>query len=291
MLTYPRLIQSISFVLVLFSVSCNKDSVKSPAIPSNNKFTPTCAYYSSENISGSWRDFVYFFDLSEASNSQKLYFVAKPIFADKDTLAVVVEPRSVDSLGPNFPSEIKDHPGFGWVKQWTNPVYRLKFNGSFYKEPVAANSIFNDASKLGSLAGRWPQAQINSYLQEPLGNGTLLRHYAYFYFGDNRCYHTSVLVSNAGNATYEPYGLRPISSISPGFSKYDWTSVSAYFALYKSFNDRQTHYFLDFKNWRYFTVVEGAANVGPSGTQPTISFNDYKSLDNLVKWPSGWGKG
>lgn len=284
------MIWSICFLLVLFVVSCKKDTVKDTTIPSPSKFTPTCAYYSSENISGTWRDFVYFFDLSESSNSQKLYFVAKPVFANQDSLSIVVEPRSVDSLGPNFPSEIKDYPGYGWVKQWTNPIYRLKFNGSFYKEAVP-NSLFNDASVMGSLAGKWPQAEIKYYLQEPLGNGTLLRHYAFFYFSENRCYHTSVLVSNAGNATYEPYGVRPINSIMPGFSKYDWTSVTAYFALYKSYNDRQTHYFLDFKNWRYFTVVEGAASVGLSGTQPTISFTEYKSLDNLVKWPSGWGKG
>lgn len=280
----------------LFSVvfaGCKKDNDNPGSAPPANAFTPTCAYFSQENQGGVWKDFVYFFDLSETDNAKKMYFVAKAIYANKDTMELVLEPGSIDRLGANFPSEITSHPGFGWVKQWTNPSYRLKFNGSFYKEPIVTGSgyaFLNQSGTLGSLAGKWPQAEIKFYLKEPLGNGTLLHHYAYFYFTEDRCYHSSVLVSTAGNTTYQTYAVRPISSIMAGFAKYDWKNVSSYFALYKSYNDRQTHYFLDFKNWRYFTVEEGASSVGLAGTQPTITFGDYKSLDRLIKWPAGWGK-
>lgn len=272
---------------------CTKETTTSGVNIPENKYTPTCAYYSQENIAGSWEDFVYFFDLSDTPSSKKMYFVAKPIYANKDTLEVVVMPGSMDNLGPGFPAEITDHPGFGWVKQWTNPEYRLKFNGQFYKEPITAGSAYSflsQSSFLGSMANKWPQAEIKFYLQEPLGNGTLLRHYAYFYFNENQSYHSSSLVTNSGISVYEPYSIRSINAILPGFSGYDWPNVSAYFALYKSYYDRQTHYFLDFKNWRYFTVEEGATSVGVSGTQPTLTYNAYKSLDNLVKWPADWGK-
>lgn len=275
--------------VVLVLNSCKKDSTTS-VVPSS-KYTPTCAYYSQENIGGTWTDFIYFFDLSDTPTSKKQYFVATPIYRNRDTLQIVVTPRSIDSLGVGFPSEITDYIGYGWVNQWTNASYRLKKLGgssrdAFYKDVTSSDAVsrinfLNNSSYLGSLAGKWPEAEIQGLI-EPDGVGNIIRHYGIFYFKEGKCWHYE-------DRTNSPL-VKPISSFISGASSYDWNNVKAYFALYKNYNTRRTHYFLDFKNWRYFTITEGFASVGITGTQSTLSFDAYKSLDNLLKWPTDWGK-
>lgn len=272
------------FVIVSIStfvtISCKKESNPIAPMPSN-LYTPTCAYYNQENVGGNWVDRYYFFDLTDTSTSKKMYFKARKLYADRDTLEIIVQPQSIDSIARNFPSELTNDVGFGWVGQWTNNLYRLKILGNnFYKEnlSISGHSYLNDPSQMGSLAGKWPQAKIE--FQEPNGVGGTLRHTGIFYFKENKCYHGVVPIASA-------YSVKSISSITPEAGAYDWNNVSSYFHYWNG--TYRTHYFLDFKNWRYFTWEEKPVYIG-GALQLQLVYNRYKSLDKLLKWPDGWKK-
>jgi len=272
-----KIIKLIYLSVLLFQYSCKKDNTNNPTNPFNNN-TPTCAYYNQENVGGNWVDRFYFFDLRDTSTSKKMYFKARRVYANSDSLEIIVQPQSIDSIARNFPKELTNDVGFGWVGQWRNNLYRLKIIGGNFVKEFSTNYL-NDPSIYGSLAGKWPQAEIIQ-IQEPNGVGGVIKHSGLFYFKENKCYHTSPPISST-------YSIKNISNITTGASSYDWTNVSSYFTYWRG--AYQSHYFLDFKNWRYFTWEENPTYVG-GALQLQLVYNDYKSLDKLLKWPTGWGK-
>lgn len=265
-------------VFVLSFTNCSKDDSAPTSIPTPvtpivpaNKHIPTCAYFNQIYSAGKTQEYVYFFDLSPAESKDKLYFVAQHI-PGTDSLKVISEPQSIETMGKNFPKEITEYPGSGWANQWYTTKGKLITNGSsYYFDATKAVTFLSDTN---------PQASINIKLPGVSKSGAYY-HDVHFYFKKNICYD-----SNNETGKIEP---KQISDFYPPGASYDWVNVnSAYQAALNAVSNE--YHFVDFKNWRYFVWKEKYSTPPGGFTTGTVQVSTYKSLDKLVKWPEGWGK-
>jgi hypothetical protein len=278
-------------LVILLLASCKKDTDTTTANPPS-KFanSPTCAYY--HTAIGS-KQLITFMDLRSTNVSEKKYFTVELKFiGTKDSFEVVTSPRSIDSLGKGFPAEITEYPGFGFPNQWINPQYMLKTSfGTYYKDTIPRNPASNiyylyQYFTSGGLQGEWPQSNID-YLNEPTGiNGDVIRHTrTIFYFKKGYCLDATNIEPNAA-----PKNLNSFYRGSPNI--YDWQNVNAVIGIGGSLlpNTRTVNmYFLDFKNWRYFSWIQHP-DVTTGTALLATKFTGYESLDKFIKWPEGWGK-
>ncbi len=273
-------------LMILWGTSCEKNDATKLTAPANTN-SPTCAYTSYEQRGGQFHYFLNFFDLSSTNTADKKYFKMQLKFVGvKDSFEIEGIPQSINNLGSNFPAEITTAPGYGLVNQWTNPQYRVLNTGlGFYKDTIvrnpASNIYFLHLNYLsGSLAGKWPQSNFDNY-NVPTGvNGQSRLHFrTIFYFEQGLCL-------DANN--FEQYTtLKPISALYSGAPNYDWTNVGSGLQIVSGGLNR--FYFLDFKNWRYFRWTQ-FMNPIFTPAQLATTFEGYQSLDDLVKWPDGWGR-
>ncbi|MBC7850063.1 MAG: hypothetical protein H7Y31_10015 [Chitinophagaceae bacterium] len=282
----------IAYLLIAIATiaSCKKQGTDDQLQPpSAMKNTPTCAYFNVEQTSQGWRQFIYFFDLRSKETASKKYFKMELKYIGvKDSFEIVGSPRSMDSLSKGFPAEIQSHIGYGWVHQWTNSSYRLLRDGSnqFYKDTIVRNPQSNIYFlhlfyQTGSLAGKWPQSNLDAVV-EPLGNGQVRRHFrTIFWFKEGLCYD-----AHDGATMAE---MKSINSYTRGSAGYDWTNVSSAVQIGNG-SQFQNIYFFDFTNWRYFKWEFYVNNIPGSISQPAVIYHGYKSLDEFMTWPEGWGK-
>jgi len=241
-----------------------------------------------ENVGGTWGYYLSMFDLSSTETSKKKYFKMQLKYVGvKDSFEMVVAPQSINNLATGFPAEIIDHPGSGLVNQWTNPLYTLKTNGgsSYIKDTIVRNPQSNTYDLYlnylsGPLKGKFPNSNFDGYRVPTGANAQSNLHYrTLFYFSEELCYDA--------NDYESPKRIKPISSLYRGAPNYDWKNVSSGIQLLNG--SGSTFYFLDFKNWRYFRWEQHMTNV-LGLAQLATTFEGYQSLDNLIKWPAGWGK-
>lgn len=274
-----------------FLSSCKKDDASTPTAPAFEN-SPTSAYYSYEPVAGGgWASFISFFDLRSNDVSKKKYFKIQLKFQGvTDSFEIATLPQSINNLAPGFPAEIVDYPGFGYVNQWTNPEYRLLSTGgsAYYKDTIVRNPASNiyylyQHFLSGALQGERPQSNFDHYY-EPIGtNGQVLHHSrTIFYFKKGLCIDH--------NSTQPGGVVKPISTLFAGAPTYDWQNINTAFQLTNSTSAQSSNlYFIDFKNWRFFRWKQ-YMNPIFSPAQLTTEFGDYQSLDQLFKWPEGWGR-
>lgn len=273
-------IYSFAAAYCLIAMSCKKDSASVTPTPKNAN-TPTCAYLNYEQKNGVYSQFLYFFDLRSKDNAQKRYFKLQWKFTGVvDSFEQDGAVHSINNLSAGFPTEITVAPGYGAVNQWTNPEYRLlSSQNSYYKDPAVTNPqssyyFYYQNFLSGPLAGKWPQSNFDNY-QEPTGQNGVNTFHArtVFYFQEGLCID--------GNS------IKSINLLYKGAPNYDWKNVNTAIQLFNS--GTNTFYFIDFKNWRFFRWKQFMNNIF-SPAQLATTFEDYQSLDKLIKWPDGWGK-
>lgn len=279
------------FTAILFLatlIACKKDSGNS--VRSDSVNTPTCAYAQYEAVgAGEYGHTVYFLDLRSNSNAEKKYFRVQLKYRGvTDSFEIMEAPQPITALGADFPSDIRDNPGYGAPGQWTNPQYRLLNTGSggFYKDTIVRNPQSNiyflyQNYLAGPLKGEWPQNNLVNY-RVPTGAN-----------GETEFYSNSILYFRKGLFIQSSYNaeIKPLSELykgSPG--NYQWQQVDAAIQIANNVSPgTYNFYFLDFKNWRYFKWHQFMNNIF-SPAQLATTFEGYQSLDNLFKWPEGWGK-
>jgi hypothetical protein len=275
-------------IIALLFASCKKDNPTITTPTPSHANTPTCAYTSIGLVGGNIIHYITFFDLSSSKTSDKKYFTVELKFVGvKDSFEVVVPTQSINNLAAGFPAEIIDHPGSGLVNQWTNPLYTLRTNGgsSYIKDTIVRNPQSNYYDLYlnylsGPLKGKFPNSNFDGF-RVPTGSNaqTNLHYRTLFYFSEELCYDA--------NDYESPKRIKSISSLYRGAPNYDWKNVSSGLQLLNG--SGSTFYFLDFKNWRYFRWEQHMTNV-LGLAQLATTFESYQSLDNLIKWPEGWGK-
>jgi hypothetical protein len=286
-----------SFVMVSYLLlSCEEPEEQKLVVKIGN--SPTCVYQSYENPGSGWVHRFYFFDLNHEETKDKKYFVAEFLSGTSDSMRIVKEPRSIDSLGRDFPAEIMEYPGLYGIGFWVNADYIVRYTPdrtAFYKDfaPKNPNEIYyflNNRSIVGNLEGEWPNAE--AVINVPDGTGPYRKVQAFFYFKHGLC----LVRQQQFGSEFDDIGvpldegrltLYSIDQIFPMTSSYEWETVVSAFQRNGSF---PSFLFFDFKKWRYFTWKEGRTGVIGNTTYRTIEYGDYKDLDKMLKWPEGWGK-
>ncbi len=282
-------IVSISLLMI---TSCSKDDATTTS-PNTNvnpstsgaKYTPNFIGYHWGSVPGitqlqvvGWA----FFDLNHDDNKEKKFFIAEKIYENRDTLRIKQIPYPIDSLGFNWPADVKD-AAFGHTNDlYINATDRLQCyldgESSWYKTTIG--TYFNDPRLSGAMYG-----------QTPIGIGS-------FWFKSNEDptktgrFFPIWIYAQSRKITGEPgkYGSpTPVSQIEvlQGSGGYDWENVES-MITYEKRDGFPAGYFFDFKNWRYFTYEYSCAIGGC--LEPKITWSAYKSLNKLCKWPEGWGK-
>ena len=284
----------LAYMTVVILTGCTSNNTPSPQpTPSNN--SSKTVLYDVNNI-GDPNDDDYCFMLLGADNSaQKKYFKAKMIDILKDSMEITSGPYTLDSL-----VDVSTFPAY--IKSASSGMYLTDFvfldSVRVRQTGLNANGkrIFTQVPWLGNGANYVKPytkgAQIEgtvalNYFKKPTASGSFEGYLMHFFFKKGTCIVYSK--SSASGTGMSVSGFpEDISSVIG--ASYDWESIDNYFNVTTGVGT-SSHYFIDYKNWRYFRIKESKTSVpGTPGGQHAIEYGMYKSLDKLLNWPSDWKK-
>ncbi len=204
------------------------------------------------------------YDLNHDDNKDKKFFRVK--FQTVDSATIEISPRSIDSLGIGWPSEIRQVAFGSGAEFIVNREFYLNLSsGSFrkinYSTTNPQHAWYSVSLAAGSSAV--PDAEIAFSSSD----------YRIFYFSTGQ-------VSTYLNNKYVLVDMGSVAGLGQAFRAYSWGNVTDVI-----YNPRLLRlYFFDFKNWTYWTIFK----------DPNLNYewvaDPPKSLDRFVKWPEGWGK-
>ncbi|HNY55270.1 MAG TPA: hypothetical protein PKI86_06565, partial [Chitinophagales bacterium] len=126
---------------------------------------------------------------------------------------------------------------------------------------------------------------ILNYFKKPTASGSFEGYLMHFFFKKGTCIIFSKTSASGTGVSVSGFP-EDISSVIG--ASYDWENVDNYFNVTTGVGT-SSHYFIDYKNWRYFRIKESKTSVpGTPGGQHAIEYGAYKSLDKLLNWPSDW---
>lgn len=282
----------ILFLLVCsFHIACKKDTTNTPS-PSNNT-SKTILYDVNNPFDGNDDDYCFML-LGADNTAQKKYFKAKMIDVVNDTMQITEGPYTLDSLIDinTFPSYIKSaNSGFyltDFVFSDSVRVRQIGSNANGKRSFLQTNWNAYEANYVKSYAkGKQIEGSTLSFFKVPTNSGGYIGYQLHFFFKQGKCI-VHQKISSATSSTNYDQSIEDISTIVGAV--YDWQNVDNYFQLFGASGTTQ-HYFIDYKNWRYFRIKEYITSVpGTAGGQRAIEYGSYKSLDKLLKWPDDWKK-
>ncbi len=284
------LFSAICFALI--STNCTNNNTPSPQPSPTNNSSKTVLY--DVNNIGDPNDDDYCFMLLGADNSgQKKYFKAKMIDIVKDSMEVISGPYTLDSLidVSTFPSYIKSANSgsyltdFVFVDSIRVRQTGLNANGKRVFTQVSWSGNGSNYVKPYTKGAQIEGTTILNYFKKPTASGSFEGYLIHFFFKKGTC--IVYAKSNASGVGMSVSGFpEDISSVIG--ATYDWQNVDNYFNVTTGVGI-SSHYFIDYKNWRYFRIKESKTSVpGTPGGQHAIEYGEYKSLDKLLKWPSDW---
>lgn len=283
------LFSAIFFALI--STNCTNNNIPAPQPSPTNNSSKTVLY--DVNNIGDPDDNDYCFMLLGADNSaQKKYFKAKMYDVVRDSMVITEGPYTLDSLIEisTFPSYIKSaNSGFYLTDFIFSDSIRVRQTGLnangkrvFIQVPWLGNG--SDYVKPYAKGAQIEGSNLNLF-KKPTASGSFEGYAMHFFFKKGTCIVYSK--SNASGTGMTVSGLpEDISSVIG--ASYDWENVDNYFGV-PAASGTSLHYFIDYKNWRYFRIKESKTTVpGTPGGQHAIEYGAYKSLDKLLNWPSDW---
>ncbi len=272
-------------------ISCSNNNVPTPNPAPTNNSSKSILYDVNNPFDGGDDD--YCFMLLGADNSaQKKYFKAKMIDVVSDTMEIISGPYTLDSLidVATFPSYIKSaNSGFYLTDFVFSDSVRVRQIGSGSGgKRMFSQSNWNayESNYVKSYAnGKQIEGSTLNYFKIPTSSGGFNGYGMHFFFKQGKCIVHQKISSSSSTTNYDQ-SVEDISSIIG--ASYDWQNVDNYFQVFGASGTTQ-HYFIDYKNWRYFRIKEFKTSVsGTPGGQYAIEYGDYKSLDKLLKWPEEW---
>lgn len=257
------------FLLLLFSCwllfsSCKKGDSNSGTGNKLITHTPnliTIAYVPGEPIDALS---FHIYDLDHDDNKDKKFFKVK--FKTVDSASMEMGPRTIDSLGTGWPSEVKQVSFGSGAEFIVNRQFYLNLSsGSFRKINYSVTNPQHAWYSLSLSAGSSavPDAELTFGPSD----------YRIFYFSTGQ-------VSTYINNKTVLVDMGSVAGLGQAFGAYSWKNVTEVI-----YNPRLLRlYFFDFKNWTYWSLFRD-----PSFNYEWIA-EAPRSLDRFVKWPEGWGK-
>jgi hypothetical protein len=284
---------SLIIAVLTLLVSCGKDKITT-TVPTPTQISSRTVLYDVNNpFDGSDDD--YCFMLLGADNSaQKKYFKAKMIDVVSDSMEIISGPYTLDSLidVSTFPSFIKSaNSGFyltDFVFADSTRVRQTGANANGKRIFSQANWNSGETNFVKSYAkGKQIEASTLNFIKIPTSSGGYTGYQVHFFFKQGKCIVHQKTSSSSSSTNFDK-SIEDISTVIG--ASYDWKNVDNYFQVFGASGTTQ-HYFIDYKNWRYFRIKEFKTSVpGTAGGQHAIEYGTYKSLDKLLKWPEDWKK-
>lgn len=275
----------------LFSLSCSNNNTPAPQPSPSNNSSKTVLYDVNNPFDGSDDD--YCFMLLGADNSaQKKYFKAIMIDVVKDSMQITAGPYTLDSLidVSTFPSYIKSANSGLYLTDFVfADSIRMRQTGSNTSGKRIFSQVEWNSGETNFVKsysnGKQIEGSTLNFVKIPTSSGGYIGYGIHFFFKQGKCIVHQKTTSSSSTTNYDR-SVEDISAIIG--ATYDWQHVDNYFQVFGASGTTQ-HYFIDYKNWRYFRIKETKTSVpGTPGGQYAIEYGDYKSLDKLLKWPDEW---
>lgn len=286
------IINYLIFLIIALLLSCSNNNTPSPQ-PSPTNNSSKSVLYDVNNIADPNDDDYCFVLLGADNSAQKKYFKAKMIDIVKDSMEIISGPYTLDSLidVSTFPSYIKSASSGLYLSDFVFSdsvrVRQIGLNANgkrvFTQVPQTGNgsNYVKPYSKGAQIEGT---TSLN-YFKRPTASGSFEGYLMHFFFKKRTCIVFSKTSASGTSMTVSGFP-EDISSVIG--SSYDWENVDNYFNVTNGVGT-SSHYFIDYKNWRYFRIKESKTSVpGTPGGQHAIEYGAYKSLDKLLNWPSDW---
>jgi hypothetical protein len=279
-------------VFVFIAQACNTSKSISPS-PTNNS-SKTILYDVNNPFDGNDDDYCFML-LGADNTAQKKYFKAKMIDVVSDSMQIISGPYTLDSLidVSTFPGYIKSaNSGFYLTDFIFSDSIRVRQIGSNAQGKrmflLGNNNLYESNYVKAYAQGKQIEGStLLNYFKKPNGTGGFIGYMMHFFFKQGKCIVHQKIASNSSATNYDQ-SVEDISTIIG--ASYDWENVDNYFNVTSGVGISQ-HYFIDYKNWRYFRIKEFKTSVpGTAGGQYAIEYGAYKSLDKLLKWPEDWKK-
>jgi hypothetical protein len=212
----------------------------------------------------------------------------------KDSMEITEGPYTLDSLidVSTFPNYIKSANSGLYLTDFVFAdsirVRQIGSNANGKRNFTQTNWNAYESIFVKSFAkGKQIEGSTLNFIKIPTGSGGYIGYGIHFFFKQSKCIVYQKNTSSSSTTNYD-HSVEDISSIIG--ASYDWQNIDNYFQVFGASGTTQ-HYFIDYKNWRYFRIKEFKTSVpGTAGGQHAIEYGTYKSLDRLLNWPEDWKK-
>ncbi len=261
------------FAVLFYFCGCSKKGITDSPVTTSIKYTPNLITLSYQP--GITVDVLtyHIYDLNHDNNRDKRFFRVK--FVTGDSAKIVSEPKSIDSLAPGWPADIKK-------LQWGSGAQYI-VNDQFY---IQGGNSFN---KVNYNQGAPQHAWLSQWKQTVGGGAALPNGEVQLGSGDHRLFYFSTgsisYYTGGAGGQYAIADIGSLAGLGAPFNIYNWKDVSNMIYIPSPSNPR--FHFFDYKNWQYWSVSW-------EYIPQFQSYNWYawpvKSLNSFVKWPPEWGK-
>lgn len=282
---------SILLITMFWITACKKDNAPNPA--GGGTKTPNSILYNWEYNGSMWvrRGFM-LLDLDHAENKDKSFMVVdlKATGIGKFEFELKRGPLPIDSLSSNWPPEVRK-VAFGYSNdmtvnaqmriqsQNTGPRFEYRYDSIHkFQSAIYTYNYLNNPLYAGSMAGKTPQGRTGAWGADASDNA--IPRDIIFYFSESAF---SNVVSPGNGGIYLTDLIGGVNVESAIWKKTDavMTFEGAYY----------THLYFDFDEWQFFTVEDWCpASYGAACTKGGVQIIKPKSMNELMKWPEGWGK-
>lgn len=280
-------------VTLLLLNACKKDSGKEDDTTATGYKKPASILSNWEYRGGTWQvDGFMLLDLDHADNKDKSFMVVglQETSIDKYGFVLKKGPLPIDSLATNWPPEVRS-VAFGYSNDLTvNAAMRLqaqtatrpytyrydsvhKFSTAIYLYNYLNNPLY-----AGSMAGKTPQGRQTAWAPDATGNA--VPRDIIYYFKE----------SAFSNVIAPGYGGIMLTDLVNGVNTPSeiWKKVDATITFTGTY---YTHLYLDVDDWQYFTIRDWCpSSYGAKCDKGGVQYIHWRSMNELMNWPAGWGK-
>ncbi|MGN6420778.1 MAG: hypothetical protein ACTHMC_24925 [Pseudobacter sp.] len=233
------------------------------------------------------RDGYMILDLDHAENKDKSYFTFDLVNTTSGfKFKLKKGPLPIDSLAENWPAEARD-VSFGYSNdmivnqymrlqsQTTGPRFNYRYDSIHkYSTGIYMVNYLHNPLYAGSMARENPQGRATGWRADGAGNS--IPSDIIYYFSKESYSEVSV----------PGYGGIALSGLLSGYNP--WIEVDMMMTFESTYN---SYLFFDVDEWRFLSFESNCpSSYGTACLKGTVQYVDWRSMNELMNWPEGWGK-
>lgn len=282
-----RLILYLLLLAGLQLTACKKNEGDGNKKPSVSNRKPNSILYNWKYNGATWvLDGFMMLDLDHAANKDKAYFTFDLVQTDAGfRFKLKKGPLPIDSLAENWPPEVRD-VSFGYSNDMTvNQYMRLQSQNTGPRFSYRYDSIHKFSTAIyivnylhnplyaGGMAGQNPEGRAGGWRPD---NMNLAIPSDVIYYFSKEAYSEVVSPGN---------GEQSLSSLFNGYTI--WKDVDMVMTYESGYNH---DLYFDVDQWRFFSIKNTCPSIyGAECLKGFIRQLEWKSMNELMDWPEGWG--